>query len=93
VALPLTAALVALGILSDLTATRQRPHPLATGVATAAMWAAMFSVIGARDDLLWGRELWGGVIATGFLVGTAAGGAIRWVTSSPRTAPRADVGL
>ncbi|HEV7720556.1 MAG TPA: hypothetical protein VGO60_04705 [Iamia sp.] len=93
VALPLTAALVVFGILSDLTATRSRPHPLATGLTVAAMWAAMFSVIGARGDLLWGRELWGGVITTGFLVGTATGGAIRWVTSPPRVAPRADVGL
>lgn len=93
VAAPLTAALVVFGVLSDLVATRQRPHPLAMGLTTAAMWSAMFSVIGARGDLLWGQELWGGVIMTGFLVGTAVAGAIRWVTSPPRVAPRSDVGL
>ena len=93
VALPLTVALVVFGLVSDLGATRQRPHPLATGVAAAAMWAAMFAVIGGRDDLLWGRELWGGAIATGFLVGTAVGAAVRWVTRPPRVGPRSDVGL
>jgi hypothetical protein len=93
VAFPLTAGLVVFGFLSDLVATRRRPHPLASGGATAAMWAAMFAVIGARDDLFWQHELWGGVIATGFLVGTAAGAAVRWVTSPARVGPRADVGL
>lgn len=82
VAWPITAGLVVFGILSDLGATRSRPHPLATGVAAAAMWAAMFAVIGRRGDLIWTRELWSGVIATGFLVGTATGAAIRWVTTS-----------
>lgn len=93
VALPLTAALVVFGLLADLIATRTRPHPLAVGVAVAAMWAAMFSVTGGRGDLIWGEELWGGVIATGFLVGTTVAGVVRWVTSPPRVAPRADVGL
>lgn len=93
VALPLTVALTVFGVVSDLGATRRRPHPLATGLAAASMWAAMFAVIGARDDLLWGRELWGGAIGTGFLVGTAVGAAVRWVTSPPRVGPRADVGL
>jgi hypothetical protein len=92
-ALPLTVALVVYGLLSDLIATRRRPNPLASGVATAGMWAGMFSVIGARGDLLWQQELWGGVIATGFLVGTATTAAIRWVTSPARVGPRADVGL
>ena len=59
VALPLTVALVVFGLVSDLGATRQRPHPLATGLAAAAMWAAMFAVIGARDELLWGASCGG----------------------------------
>jgi hypothetical protein len=93
VAFPLTAALVVFGFLSDLVATRSRPHPLAVGLAVAAMWATMFAVIGARGDLLWQQELWSGVVATGFLVGTVVAAALRWVTSPPRVAPRSDVGL
>lgn len=93
VALPLTAMLVTYGLMSDLTATRQRPHPLATGISVAAMWGVMFAVIGGRDDLIWDRALWGGTVTTGFLVGCAVGGAVRWVTSPARVAPRADVGL
>ncbi len=92
-ALALTVALLAFGVLSDLTATRRRPHPLGTGLTVAGMWAALFAVIGLQGDLLWQHELWSGVIATGFLVGTVVGATIRWVTSPPRVGPRADVGL
>ncbi len=93
VAWPLTGALLAFGLLSDLTATRQRPHPVATGISVATMWGVMFAVVGGRGDLLWDRTLWGGVVTTGFLVGCAVGGVVRWVTAPPRVAPRADIGV
>lgn len=82
--LPLTAGLVTYGLLSDFTGTRARPHPAATGVAVAAMWAVMFLLIGARGDLVWVGELWSGVIATGFLVGGAVGAGARWLSAVPR---------
>jgi hypothetical protein len=84
VALPISAGLLVYGLLSDLTATRHAPHPVGTGAAVAAMWAMMFAVTGGRDDLLWGRELWGGVIATGFLVGAAVAGTVSWLTAPMR---------
>lgn len=82
--LPLTAALVTYGLLSDLTATRARPHPAATGVAVAAMWTVMFLLVGARGDLVWVRELWAGIITTGFLVGGTVGAVARWLSAAPR---------
>ncbi|QYG93284.1 hypothetical protein HC251_13210 [Iamia sp. SCSIO 61187] len=93
-ALPLTIALFVYGLVSDLGGTHQQPHPLATGTAVAAMWAAMFATIEAvgRQELVWVKELWGGAIATGFLVGLAVGGAVRWVTSPARVASRVDIG-
>lgn len=94
-ALPLTVALFVYGLVSDLGGTHQRPHPLVTGTAVAAMWTAMFATIEAsgRQELVWVKELWGGAIATGFLVGVAVGGVVRWVTSPARVAPGADAGL
>lgn len=86
-ALPLTLGLLALGAVTDLTSRRGRPHPVATGLAGAAMWAVVFGVIGLRGDLVWLRELWMGAITTSFLVGLAVGGAIRWVAPAPRRRP------
>ncbi len=80
VALPVTVGLVVFGVLSDVVATRRPPHPVLSGLAVGAMWAAMFGVIGRRGDLIWSGELWGGVVATGFLVGSAACAAVRWAT-------------
>ncbi len=87
-AVPISAGVLAYGILSDLTATVRRPHPLLTGMAVAVMWAVMFLLIDLRGTLLWNQELWGGVIATGFLVGTAVGGTVGWLTSPSSTSPR-----
>jgi len=85
-ALPLTIGLLALGAVTDLTGAERRPHPLATGLAAASMWAAYFLVIGLRGDLVWLRELWAGAIASSFLAGLAVAGGIRWIAP-----PRADV--
>lgn len=88
-AAPLTIALLVYGLASDLVSTRSRPHPLLTGLATAAMWGALFAAVGRRGDLFWVRELWTGVVATGFLVGAAIGQVVRWVGQPIRgtTAP------
>lgn len=83
-AVPLTIALVTYGLVSDLTSTRSRPHPLLTGLATAVMWAALFATVSRRGELMWVRELWAGVIATGFLVGSAVGHIVRWVGTPVR---------
>lgn len=88
VAAPLTIGLVVLGLATDLVATRSRPHPLLTGAAVAAMWGALFAVVDRRGDLVWERELWTGVVATGFLVGAAVGAAARWLTVVPRAERR-----
>lgn len=85
---PLAAGLVTFGMVSDLTSTRRRPHPLATGGAMAALWAMVFAGIGGRGDLLWQQELWGGVITSSFLVGATVGAAVRWIAPSPRPVAR-----
>lgn len=85
-ALPISAALVTYGILSDLTGTRRRPHPLGTGLATASLWAVLFAILAAQGDLVWIRELWAGVIMTGGLTGAGVGAAVRWVSAPPRPA-------
>lgn len=79
VAAPITVGLVVYGLVSDVGCLRPRPHPLLTGAAAAAMWAALFAITARRGDLLWSRALWSGVIATGFLVGAGAGAAVRWL--------------
>ncbi len=81
---PLTAGLVTFGLVSDLTGTRARPHPLATGAAVAVLWCLVFAGIGGRGELLWQRELWAGVITLSFLVGAAVGAVVRWISPSPR---------
>ncbi|MGI8939625.1 MAG: hypothetical protein ACR2JF_15715 [Iamia sp.] len=81
---PLTAGLVTFGLLSDLTGTRTRPHPLATGAAAAVFWSLVFAGIGGRGDLLWPRELWAGVITSSFLVGATVGAVVRWIAPPPR---------
>jgi len=85
-ATPLTVALLVYGLASDLVGLRGRPHPLLTGLATAALWVTLFAAVARRGDLAWGRELWTGVVTTGFLVGAAAGQAVRWMGSEPREA-------
>ncbi|WCO65397.1 hypothetical protein PO878_12910 [Iamia majanohamensis] len=84
VTLPLTFGLVTFGLVSDLTATRRRPHPLATGLAAASLWAVLFAGVAGRGDLIWNQELWGGVVTSSFLVGAAVGAALRWIAAPTR---------
>jgi hypothetical protein len=88
-AIPLTIGLLAFGVVADAGGWRGRPHPLVSGAAVAAMWAAYFTALSWRDELIWGRELWAGVIGTGLLAGTAVAGGVWWLTesSSPHRRP------
>ena len=91
---PLTVGLVAFGVGADIVTMWARPHPLGFGAATALMWAAYFVALSSQGDLTWNRQLWGGVIATGMLAGSAAAGAVRWLTGArlaavPRSEPPA----
>ncbi len=93
VTLPLTLGLVTFGMVSDLTATRSRPHPLATGLASASLWTVLFAGVGGRGDLVWNQELWAGVITSSFLVGAAVGAAFRWVAPpAPPLGPGSEPG-
>lgn len=90
-AIPLLPALLAYGVASDFVGARGRPHPVSTGACVAVMWAVLLAVIDLRGDLMWDRELVTGVIVTGFLVGSAVGGAFRWVATPARVLPRKEV--
>jgi hypothetical protein len=83
---PLTIGLLAFGVGADIVTLRARPHPLAFGAAVALMWAAYFATLSSRGDLIWDRELWAGVIATGLLAGAAAAGVVRWLTEARQAA-------
>ena len=82
----LTVGLLAFGVGADIVTLRVRPHPVAFGAAAALMWAAYFATLSSRGDLIWDRELWSGVIATGLLAGSAAAGGVRWLTDSRQAA-------
>jgi hypothetical protein len=82
---PLTAGLLAFGVGADVVTLRARPHAVSFGAAVALMWAAYFAALSSRGDLMWNRQLWAGVIATGLLAGSAAAGAVRWLTGPARS--------
>jgi hypothetical protein len=79
---PLTVGLLAFGLGADIVTVWVRRHPLAFGAAAAFMWAAYFVALSWQGDLTWNRQLWSGVIATGLLAGSAAAGAVRWLTGA-----------
>jgi len=79
---PLTVGLLAFGVVADAGRWRGRPHPLVSGAAVAVMWAAYFIALSWRDELIWAREMWAGVIGTGLLAGTAVAGGIWWLTEA-----------
>jgi hypothetical protein len=52
------------------------------GGAAALMWAAYFSLLERRGDLVWDEALWGGVVAYGFIAAGAVTAGTRWLTGA-----------